>query len=162
MFRLIQCKWNVLKELVKVLKIPYQATLALQLKNLMLSDTYETWNKTIRYLSAPNLNHFRINLSIRLIETITNRKDRIFKNPAMKCALYLHPKYNKIVLTDDEVEDAKDTIDNLWERVKILFPDVVSNLSTESFELDFSTNMFENDEIEHNRCQNNTRRNGNI
>lgn len=92
-------KWHVLKEIKHILQIPYQATIDLQSRELTLSDLYGIWTKMELHLKAycTQKTKFGTGLPNLLYNAITNRKEKLFKNPFMSSALYLDPRYHREV-----------------------------------------------------------------
>lgn len=119
MFRLLKKKWKVLREIAYILSIPYKATLDLQKQTLTLSDVFGIWMKIQFHLKVcvekPN---YETELSTHMLATVTERKDCIFKNPAMASALFLDPRFRREILRDShKVDEAKKTLQNIWRRL---------------------------------------------
>lgn len=94
-------KWKTLQELIRVLRIPYHATIALQNPRITLSDVFGIWTKMIIHLEAVAAKPtFKTELSQKLISALNNRKDSIFNNPAMECCLFLDPRFRNVILSD--------------------------------------------------------------
>lgn len=118
-FKLLQQKWAVLKEIAYVLSIPYNATISLQKKSLTLSDVFGIGLKMTLHLNAcvkkPN---YQTNLASHLLNAITERKEEIFNNPMMTCALFLDPRFrNQIVRDEYKMQEAKTALLNIWRRL---------------------------------------------
>lgn len=117
---MLKNKWNTLKEIVYVLRIPYNATIAIQAKNLTLSDFFGEWLlMEIRLNSLIARASFnKTNLADKMLSALLNRKDQLINHPAMLAALYLDPRFRSEVLKkQSSVDVAKSTIENIWERI---------------------------------------------
>lgn len=96
-------KWRALKELVVLLKIPYDATIEFQSHKLTLSDVYGKWIGMQLHLKAcVTKKQFKLGLAKHLLDSLENRNENIFKNPLMLCALYLDPRYHHTIASNDE------------------------------------------------------------
>lgn len=117
-FKLFLFKIPILTEILHTLRVPYEVTIATQNASFTLSDFYGCWLKIERQLKKmvddPNsLSEFAQTLA----EKIANRKATLLNNQAMICAVYLDPRF-KFKLTANEIEIARTTLENLFERVK--------------------------------------------
>lgn len=119
-FVLLMKKWSVLEELVNILGIPYRATVALQNRELTLSDVFGIWLTMELHLNKCKQNpSYVTTLSHHLLDSLFKRKDKIFENPLMACALYLDPRFRRQIMNNEEkVKQAKETLINLWHRIK--------------------------------------------
>lgn len=119
LFQLLKRKWNILKEMTYILKIPYDATISLQKQTLTLSDVFGIWLIMQLHLEAcVAKNHYQTNLAKHLLSTLNERKETIFKNPFMSSALFLDPRYRgQIVRNEDKIRQAKATLTNIWRRL---------------------------------------------
>lgn len=121
-FPLLLEKWRELKDLVNVLRIPYEATVKMQRKDLTLSDTYAIWleirlrlNKIVNNRLSPTL------LANALLKQFNKRYETIYKNSAMKAAIYLDPRYRMgIIQNRDDVRKAKEFILEMHRRLNHL------------------------------------------
>lgn len=98
-------KWKILKELHTALKVPYNATISLQKRDLTLSDTYGIWLKMTLHLEAlKTRKSFETDLPKRLLSELekVKRVDAIFKNPFMCCSLFLDPRFHSEITKDNE------------------------------------------------------------
>ncbi|XP_055306540.1 zinc finger BED domain-containing protein 4-like, partial [Sitodiplosis mosellana] len=120
MFKLLLKKWNTLRELIVVLQVPYKATVALQNHRITLSDAFGIWLKIDIHLSLLcNKKSYKTNLARFMLESYRNRKDVIFNNPAMICALYMDPRFRgEIIRNQEKNEQAKRLLSNLWRRIR--------------------------------------------
>lgn len=147
---LMLARWCVLKELRVVLQAPYKATIKLQNRSLTLSDTYGIWLKIQICLNdLEKTNICKTNFIHHLIEALNKRKQVIFDNPAMICALYLDPRFHREILSSREkTEQAITMLSNVWNRIQIIHQfeseqheervNTVQNCSTGSSELNVS------------------------
>lgn len=112
-----------MKEIIYVLRIPYNATIALQAKNLNLSDFFGEWllmeirlNKLIAKTSSNNTN-----LAEKILNALLNRKEQLHNHSAMLAAIYLDPRYRtELSKNQSNVDVAILTIKNIWERIQEL------------------------------------------
>lgn len=123
LFKLLKQKWEVLKEMDKVLRFPYQATIELQIQSLTLSDVFGIWLKMRLGLAAliSSKKNMKTNLAKHLMTALDNRKDVIFSNPFMSSALFLDPRFRSQIRRDEsKMEEAKMTLKNVWRRLKVI------------------------------------------
>lgn len=153
MFKFLQLKWAILREIAYLLRIPYNATIALQKKSLTLSDVYGIWLKMTLHLTAcMKKENYQTDLASHLLNAVTERKEEIFNNPMMTSALFLDPRFrNQIVHDENKMQQAKTTLLNIWRRLITLDVDAnkpaevenvvinTSNKSEVSFEYDEQT-----------------------
>lgn len=119
-FPLLLEKWAVLKELVNVLRIPYEATVKLQRRDLTLSDTYGIWLE-IRLRLNKIIRQDTIGLVHALLDKFIGRYEVIYNNPAMKAAIFLDPRYRMAITQSTEsVSEAKIFIMNMHRRLSYL------------------------------------------
>lgn len=68
-----------------------------------------------------NKKQFKSGLSKHLYDCFEVRKENIFKNPYMLCALYLDPRYRAAITSSHEkTEEAKKTLLKVWRRINVL------------------------------------------
>lgn len=119
-FRLLKKKWKVLEELTFLLKIPYDATVAMQQKTINLTDIYGKWILMELHLAkciAKKL--FKTGLARHLLTSIKKRKDKIFNNPLVASAFFLDPRYRGQVMKDPaKVTIAKEFLKKLFYRMR--------------------------------------------
>lgn len=153
MFKFLQLKWAILREIAYLLSIPYNATIALQKKSLTLSDVFGIWLKMTLHLTAcMKKENYQTDLASHLLNAVTERKEEIFNNPMMTSALFLDPRFrNQIVHDENKMQQAKTTLLNIWRRLITLDVDAnkpaevenvvinTSNKSEVSFEYDEQT-----------------------
>lgn len=107
-FPLLLKKWKSLTEIVYILKIPYDATIDLQKRDLTLSDTYCIHLKMKLHLKdLIESKRCKTGLETLLLSKIQDRHDDVFDHPAMRAALYLDPRFRHVVTrTDEDTNDA--------------------------------------------------------
>lgn len=140
MFELLQSMWMSLKEIVYVLRILYETTIAFQSQKLTLSDVYGRWIITQLHLKqCSTKKSYKTGLAQHLYDALAERKEKIFKNPLMEAAIFLDPRFH-IEISKDEAKSlrAKETLLKLHRRMNIL--ETVDN--NESIQL--STEVSEN------------------
>lgn len=120
--KLMLKKWKVLKELVLILKIPYEVTIAFQSKKLTLSDVFGRWLGMQLYFQACiDKKKSKTGLAKHLLDASKIRGVNLFKNPLMSCALYLDPRFRtEIIDCDEKNEEAKRNLLRIWRRLVAL------------------------------------------
>lgn len=118
-FPLILQKWRTLKEIIRILQIPYKATIELQKHDLALSDVYGIWLEMKLHLekiiSSKIINSGFDKIMLNELES---KYDDIFNHPAMKAAIFLDPRFRqKFIQKDDDVYDAKEFIIEIQQRL---------------------------------------------
>lgn len=105
-------KWNVLCDLMTVLKHPFDTTCYLQTPKLTLSDMYGRWLK----LSEVELKRLintgvgsQAKFSEMLYKSLENRKQMILNHPLVFSSVYLDPRYRHF-LSDNQLRIAKETL----------------------------------------------------
>lgn len=151
LFQLLLKKWSTLKELVILLRIPYDVTVAFQNKKLTLSDVYGKWLGMQLHLEVcTSKKSFKTGLANHLLKALRIRNEKIFNNPLMACALYLDPRFQLEVTKNREMAQlAKDNLLKIWRRLNVLRGDASiqtrepNNASKESLSLSFEFNVEE-------------------
>lgn len=143
-FPLLLEKWHELKDLVRILSIPYKATVELQRRNLTLSDTYGIWVEIkLRLQRTRDNGTSTTGLVDTLLAEIDKRNDSILSNPAMKAAIFLDPRYRLGIVRDQiAMETAKQFIIDMHHRLTFLKS--VGN------EIDSQTNIANNNDSDDN------------
>lgn len=113
-------KWEVLKELVRVLKLPFVTTNYLQRKNSTLSDFFGIMiGLEIGLRKEMRANGNKTNFSGILLSKISARKKNLLEHPLMTAAIYLDPRYKcELAKHPDKIVIAKITIEKLWQRIQ--------------------------------------------
>lgn len=110
-------KWNILREIVYVLQIPFRATVQVQRHDLTLSDVYGIWTTMKIHLRAcANKSNFRTSLASNLLSAAESRQKVVFANPFMSCCLFLDPRFRRQI-SEEEREKAKEMLYKLWKRI---------------------------------------------
>lgn len=116
--RLLLQKWSTLTEMEMVLQIPYKATIALQEKELSLSDVYGIWLNMQVHLRLL-MKKCKTSFAKCLKECIVMRKKTIFENPVTSAAVYLDPRYRTEILRKEEQRNqAIEFLTNLHNRIQ--------------------------------------------
>lgn len=117
-FELLLLRWEIVTEIVSVLKLAFEVTNVLQNAVYTLSDFYGSWLTMTRNLEKMVQNPNAVSgFALKFSEKLENRKSILFNNTAMICAVYLDPRY-QFKLTQDEVQIAKCSLENLFQRIK--------------------------------------------
>lgn len=142
-FQLLLKKWAVLKELVVLLRSPYNATIAFQNQRLTLSDTYGKWLGMQLFLEVcTSKASFKTGLAKHLLTALKNRNEKIFNNPLMSCALYLDPRFHfQFIKCTEKTEQAKENLLKIWRRLNILRGDAVIEEGESSIKSNDSLNF---------------------
>lgn len=135
-------KWEILHELLRILKGPYTITLSLQQENCTLSDLFG-------YLLAVEIGLIKesekanaTNLAQLLIDSINKRKHDMLSNRLMIVAVYLDPRY-RCQLPPHKIVIAKLTIEKLWERIQ----DVEGGFTAPNIEMNVSEHNDSSDSV---------------
>lgn len=133
-FPLLLQKWRPLREIIYILKIPYEATLKLQNRRLILSDTFGIWTEAKLHLKQViNAKTSNLGLDVKLLEEIIKRNDDIFDHPAMKAALYLDPRFrNAVTRNSANVDEANVFIKQIKQRLDRCKNQIEANESIEA------------------------------
>lgn len=149
MCKLLLKKWNVLREIIYLLQIPFNATIAFQNQKLTLSDVYGRWLGMQLHLEAcSKKSSFKTGFAIHLLNALKNRNTAIFSNPLMSCALFLDPRFQrKLHDYPEKIEQAKNNMIKIWRRLIVLqnddsHPQIQSdntpNVSSDSLSFEFN------------------------
>lgn len=131
----------MLREIVHILAIPYKATIELQRYDLSLSDAYGSWLKMELHLKNKQRRATRTGLENKLLVALSERKNRhrIFKNPLMKAALYLDPRFRRLItISHEDTDEAKETLRSISNRLIVLSEGRLSDNMNQSNESDDS------------------------
>lgn len=163
-------RWSELKEMVTILQIPYKATVKLQKRDETLSGAFGIWLNLKVLLQSPEIARLnKTNLAKRLTDALDSRNEFIYKNSAMLCAIFLDPRYRTEILCNRElVEEAKQTLTNLWNRIQSIKPHTepqnisIINCSAESSDMsiDFDNHESLDNYIAHGRFDENMQSGG--
>lgn len=116
--KLLIHKWQILREIVYILQIPLRATVAVQKHDLTLSDAFGIWTKMqIHLVACARKTSYKTSLANHLLDAVIQRKEAIYSNPFMTCAIFLDPRYrNQITSNETKVEESKRMLVDLWNR----------------------------------------------
>lgn len=118
-FELLLFKWDILAEIVTVLKLPFEVTNAVQNSVYTLSDFYGSWSAMKRSLEKLVLNQDALcGFARTFSEKVYERDSILLNNTAMICGVYLDPRF-KFKLSSDEVLIAKNSLEHLFQRIKM-------------------------------------------
>lgn len=134
----------MIKELVSLLQIPYNVTVAFQYKKLTLSDVFGRWLGMQLHLESC-IKKSKTGLAKLLYGAMKNRNEHIFNNPLMSSALYLDPRFHfELQKYPEKVSQAKEHMLSIWRRLNILRTNSnasrqaeVCNVSSDSIDFDF-------------------------
>lgn len=109
-FPLLLQKWRTPKDIIYILRISYQATIALQKRDLTLSDTYGIWLEMKLHLKKIiEVKATNVGLDVMMLEKLESRYNDIFYHPAMKAAIFLDPRYRQsLTQNQDDIIAAKE------------------------------------------------------
>lgn len=115
--KLLLSKMYIVKELVNILEIFYEATVESQKSNLTLSDFYKCWIivqlKLDNRLNQPS----HTKLESHLLKSLRKREPKLLDKDLMKCALILDPRFCD-ELGETDSDKAKDILVNVWSEMK--------------------------------------------
>lgn len=139
-------KWPILREIISLLKIPYNGTIEFQSQKLTMSDAYNRWIlMELRCKKCESMKAYKTGLATLLLKALEARHETIFGNPLMASALYLDPRFQRVVTKSDEkTAIAKENILKIGHR--LLENSGVVNTSTVSIE-SLSYDFNEQDEM---------------
>lgn len=111
-----------MREIVQLLQIPYDVTVAYQYKRLTLSDVFGRWLGMQLHLDMLcKKKSLKTDLAKQLLNALTIRNENIFKNPIMGAALYLDPRFRSQIIRDDgKCNQAKMTLLDIWRRINVV------------------------------------------
>lgn len=133
----MDCEYEKIVHIQKVLKPFYQATIVLQRTDFTMSDFYATWIQLESSLQKLVKKYPDGSLATSLLEAMAKRKPQLIENPTMTCALALDPRFCGD-LNGERKTHAINQLLNLWRRVRsVLGENVVISDSSDS-EMDIS------------------------
>lgn len=117
-FKTIAQKMPVIQEAIKILKIPFEVTKSLQKSDCTLSDFYGMCIAMREKLKINvNKQNNKTNLAKCLLNGFEKRRSKMIRNEAMLACVYLDRRFSAD-LEEREIELAKMTLCNLWEKVR--------------------------------------------
>lgn len=122
MYLCLNTKWNLIKEFVHILRVPYEATIRLQSVSLTLSDVYGIWLQMKLHLNCLIRKKTAMSLQKHLLDALQDREMKIFDNSAMIIAIFLDPRFRSEIIRHaiTSEEDAIEKIKLLWNRLRVL------------------------------------------
>lgn len=110
-------KWDIVAEIVRILSVPYQATIVMQKESFTLSDFYACWQLMLRKLDKISRMENKTTLAQNLLSKMMQREHQFFGDPAIACALALDPRFCG-QMTVEQKNVAQDALTKLWQRLK--------------------------------------------
>lgn len=84
----------MIEEIVEILSIPSEATIATESATLTMSDLFGILLKMeFKLEKLHQKRNFQTDLATVLLEKLNERRKKLIENPAMKCAVFLDPRY---------------------------------------------------------------------
>lgn len=117
-FKAVLFKWDVIKEILEILDVPYEATLAVQKASFALSDFYGCWLKIqIKLKKLCSRTDSITNLAQELLNAMNEREQQLLQHPTMVAAIFMDPRFH-CDLTSDQKRDAKMELIKVWKRIR--------------------------------------------
>lgn len=138
--KLLIRKWQILREIVYILQIPLRATIMMQKHDLTLSDVFGIWTKMqLHLLACARKTSYKTTLAKHLLDAVIQRKEVIFSNPFMICAIFLDPRFrNQIMSNETMVNECKRMLIDLWKRSNYGIERNGTQNHTDSTEINFN------------------------
>lgn len=134
-----------------ILKVIYDATIAVQIPHFTLSDFFCTWIRIhVRLNRLKSSSELKTNLVDILLKSLDFRKTALLKHPSMLCAIYLDPRVYRS-LSENEMKIAKMALADLHQRVinlKDNLTDSSVNKTVDSLE-----EYYDNKSVTKNDCE---------
>lgn len=143
-FKTIEQKMPIIREAIKILKIPYEVTKLLQKPDITLSDFYGDCLMMREKLKIfKNKRDKQTDLAEHLLSAFENRSSKMLDNQLTIAAVYLDRRFSS-ELTENHMGLAKLFLSNLWERLRSLRKEIIeSSVANEE-----QTNTLETDDEE--------------
>lgn len=126
-FKAALFKWDVIKEILEILDIPHEATLAVQKASFALSDFYGCWLKIqIKLKKVCSRTDSTTNLAQELLSAMNEREQQLLQHPTMVAAIFMDPRFH-CDLTSDQKREAKMKLSILWKRVRQMYSSEENN-----------------------------------
>lgn len=109
--------------MVRILSIPYKATVELQRRDLTLSDAYASWLKMELHLESKKKRATLTKFETYLIQALEKKKVEynLFTNSLTKAALFLDPRFHRnIVRNERDMIEVKNILLTLSRRLILL------------------------------------------
>lgn len=118
-FKVVQQRMPDIKEAVKLLQIPYEVTKLLQRHDCTLSDFYGACIKMREKFKIAAQRNLKTALGQQLLAEFERRNSQLMKIEAMLAAVFLDRRFS-VDLSEREIELAKMSLSNTWERYRNL------------------------------------------
>lgn len=112
-FQSLLGQWSIIKEIERVLSIPFRATLKLQRYDLTMSDVFGIWIEIQIQIEKMLKKKMITNLATNLLTATIERRQLIFKNDIMICAVFLDPRYRSEIVNHKSIADSEYAIEKL-------------------------------------------------
>lgn len=134
-FALLLSKWDIIQEMVAVLKIPYEATVKVQKDDFTLSDFYGAW--VVMQIKLKDVSqNTHSSLGTKLLVTLCERQKQLFDNITMATAMFLDPRYHTDVLEDSNlVRNVKTHLIELWHQIQNTKSAQTRNVAMENLDI---------------------------
>lgn len=119
-FKTVEQKMPIIREAIKILKVPFEVTKMLQKPDITLSDFYGPclmMREKLKFFK--NKQEKRTNLAEHLLSAFENRRSKMLDNQLMIASVYLDRRYSS-ELTENHIGLAKLFLSNLWARLRNL------------------------------------------
>lgn len=111
-------EWSTIEKIDSILSIPSEVTVAVESPNLTMSDLFGALLRMeLKLEKLKQSQNQQTDLAEILFEKFNTRRLKLIETPAMKCAVYLDPRFN-YELSPSETKIAKYTIENLYSKYK--------------------------------------------
>lgn len=117
----LSSRWDIAKEIHRVLNIPFRATIKMQRTDLTMSDVFGIWIEMQVQIEKMLRKKMVTNLATNLLAAITNRRRTIFENDITICAVFLDPRFRSEIVNHKSIADPEYAIDklaSLWNQLE--------------------------------------------
>lgn len=115
--KLLSKKIEIIHEIVDALKVFYEATVLTQKPNFTLNEFYKCCIIAQLKLNGLIDKSPKTQLALHLLKSMKSRENQLIGNELMQCAKLLDPRFCD-ELDAEQMEQAKDRLLNIWEKVK--------------------------------------------
>lgn len=120
-FQSLMDNWDEITEILSILKIPYDVTIASQNAAYTLSDFFLSWLRMkIKLDNIIKKGESKTDFVEHFREFLDQREKILLDHPLMLCAIYLDPRVRFALKNDDLIRIAKLKLVDLLERVETL------------------------------------------
>lgn len=128
-FQLLLKDWDKITEVLDVLQIPYDVTMALQNSAFTLSDFFLSWVKmNLKLNNVIQCKDFKTNFAQTFRQFLNQRKQILLDHPLMLCAIYMDPRVRFELKEENLLTIAKLKLADLYERVQQFKKDMAREL----------------------------------